>query len=185
MTKEKFVDSRYPSPRNLAFSNEGLATPEEMMLRYRGMILAVAQAILGDFHAAEDVAQETFLTAFERMHQLRNPEALGGWLRRIAISRCNRLRRARTTESQLQAAGAVESQQPDPAELLQKAERRRRVHEAIRGLPEHHRTAVEFFYIRGLSQREIARYLDVPCTTVKKRLHDARTKLKAKLSTRD
>ncbi len=57
--------------------------------------------------------------------------------------------------------------------------------EAVSNLPEHHRVVLTSFYLRGFSQREIAQRLNVPCTTVKKRLHDARAKLKKRLDAQD
>jgi phosphoribosylaminoimidazole-succinocarboxamide synthase len=56
-----------------------------------------------------------------------------------------------------------------------------RVREAVQGLPEHERRAVILFYIADHSQDEIAAFLGVPVTTVKKRLHDARRRLRERM----
>ena len=191
MTKAESARAQYPLERNPALIGREPHEPSEdtlsdMMRRYRGAIHAAAYVILGDYHAAEDVTQETFLIAYEKAGELREPKALGGWLRRIAVSRCNRLRRRqRVVAVSLDAVPHPASQEPDPPDALQRLESWLVALEAVRSLPEHHRMVLTFFYLRGLSQREIAQRLNVPYTTVKKRLHDARVKLKEKLGARD
>ena len=58
------------------------------------MAFACAFSALGDFQLAEDAAQEAFISAWQRLNQLREPEAFPGWLRRIVLTACNRLTRA-------------------------------------------------------------------------------------------
>jgi len=82
MTKAESARARYPSPRNPALVGREPHEPNEdtlsdMMRQYRGAIHAAAYAILGDYHAAEDVTQETFLIAYEKAGDLREPKALG------------------------------------------------------------------------------------------------------------
>lgn len=201
MTKAGFADPRYPPRHDGAPSDRDPRAPEPaagplladaaladaalaaMVRRYRAAIHAAAFRILRDFHAAEDVTQETFLIAYRKAGDVREPKALGGWLRRVAVSRCHRVRRRqRAATVPLGAAAAAASPELDPCEMVQRREDRRAVLAAVRSLPEHQRTAVRLFYLDGLSQREAAGRLDVPCTTVKKRLHDARLKLKQRLT---
>jgi type II secretory pathway component PulF len=54
-------------------------------------------------------------------------------------------------------------------------------HEAVQSLPEHQRIVTTLFYIDGYSQREAAEILGVPLTTVKKRLHDSRERLRERM----
>lgn len=62
--------------------------------------------------------------------------------------------------------------------LADESERQIRVDAAIRALPEHERMVTALFYVSDYSQNEIAAFLEVPVTTVKKRLFDARKKLR-------
>jgi len=55
--------------------------------RYADAVFGIALARLGDFHDAQDVAQQAFVEAFERLDGLRDPARLGGWLRSIATHR--------------------------------------------------------------------------------------------------
>lgn len=61
-----------------------LAAFEEIVSRHRAALVALAAARLGSLAEAEEVAQEAFVQAFFRLHQLRDPEALLPWLRRVA-----------------------------------------------------------------------------------------------------
>ena len=58
----------------------------ELVRRYLGPAHAVAYAQLGNAAEAEDVVQEAFLRAFERLDSLREPEKFGAWLLTIARS---------------------------------------------------------------------------------------------------
>ena len=53
--------------------------------RYQDAVFGIALARLRDFHEAEDVAQQAFVEAFERLGTVRDPARLGAWLRAVAI----------------------------------------------------------------------------------------------------
>ena len=53
--------------------------------RFRDMAVAYAYSILGDFHLAEDAAQEAFVQAYQDLKQLRKPQAFPSWFRRIVF----------------------------------------------------------------------------------------------------
>ena len=73
---------------------------------------------------------------------------------------------------------AVASDEPTPDALVEKADLRRRVRQAIRALPKHEREAVTLFYMSGYSQQEVGTFLNVPVSTVKNRLRSARHRLR-------
>src|SRR5688572_1457026 len=56
----------------------------EIVARHQAMVTGVALGILKDFAASEDAAQEAFLTAWRKIHDLQDPERLRGWLGQIA-----------------------------------------------------------------------------------------------------
>src|SRR5262247_1568068 len=56
----------------------------EIVARHQAMVCGIALGILGDYAASEDVAQEAFLTAWRKFHDLREPEKLRSWLGQIA-----------------------------------------------------------------------------------------------------
>src|SRR5918992_97764 len=87
----------------------------ELVARFQDMAFACAYAVLGDFYLAEDAAQESFITAWQSLHQLRTPEAFPGWLRRIVLTRCNRLTRGKRLQFvPLELAAETPSAAPDP-----------------------------------------------------------------------
>ena len=150
--------------------------------RFRDMACGYAYSILGDFHQAEDAAQDAFVTAFEKLDRLDKPEAFPGWFRRIVWSTCGRMtRRKKLPTAALDAAGRVEADAADPHELLEKKEMRDEVLKAIRRLPARQREVTALFYINGYSQNDFADFLEVPVGTVKNRLNASRSRLKERM----
>src|SRR3954466_14501574 len=56
----------------------------EIVSRHQAMVCGIALGILGDFAGSEDAGQEAFLTAWRKIHELREPERLRAWLAQIA-----------------------------------------------------------------------------------------------------
>lgn len=150
-----------------------------LVQRFRDMACGYAYSILGDFHLAEDAAQEAFVTAFEKLSQLKQPEAFPGWLRRIVWTACRRMTRKREIPTRpLEAATDVRSEVKEPHTLAEARETRDQVLEAVRRLPARQREVTALFYINGYSQNEIAAFLDVPVSRVKNRLSASRRRLR-------
>lgn len=148
----------------------------EVVRRFQGMAHGYAYSILGDFHLAQDTAQEAFVEAYYKLGDLRAPSAFPGWFRRIVFKHCDRVtRKRRGVTVPLNDAIAAPPRQ-DQSEM------REAVLRAIRSLPERQREATTLYYIDGYSQAEIAEFLEVPVTTVQKRLHDSRKRLKERMA---
>src|SRR5918912_864247 len=150
--------------------------------RFQDMAVGYGYALLRNFQAAEDAAQEAFLEAYRSLSALREPAAFPGWLRRIVFKHCDRLTRGTRLETvPLQAVEGRASQAGGQAEEVERREMRERLWEAIDSLPEHERAATVLYYISGYSQREVGAFLGAPATAVKKRLFSARKKLRGLL----
>jgi RNA polymerase sigma factor (sigma-70 family) len=147
--------------------------------RFQDMAVGYGYSHLKDFQSAEDAAQEAFLEAYLKLDNLREPEAFPGWFRRILFKQCDRITRG--PQPQL-ASIEMASEQSSPLTRqdkdLERLELRETILTAIKTLPEHERTTVMLFYVGGHSQQEIGEFLGVPTTTVKKRLHSARGRLR-------
>ena len=153
----------------------------EIVRLFQDMAFGCAYAALADFHLAEDAAQEAFITAWRKLPQLREPEAFPGWLKRIVVSRCHRLTRGKRIASvPLDAAGVPEvaSGNAGQQSVVEAEELKRNVVDAVRLLPRGERVAVILFYAGGRTHKQIGEFLNVPTTTVAKRLHTARRRLK-------
>ena len=151
--------------------------------RFQDMAYGYAYSVLGDFHLAEDAAQDAFIEAFRCLGNLRDDAAFPGWFRRIVFKRCDRLRRRRglSTVPLIEAAGAS-SPDPGPAEAAERSEMRSRVLDALRKLPAAQREVTSLFYINGYSHKDIAAFLEVPVTTVNNRLAASRKRLRQRMT---
>jgi len=159
----------------------GLEAFGPIIERYQDAVFAVALARLRDFHDAEDIAQDVFIEAFEHLGRLNNPSRLGAWLRTITIHRCIDHLRQRY---EIIDIDEITEQLEDPLTPYIEMEYRElhdRVMTAIERLNKTQRETTTLFYINGYSQEEIARIQEVPIGTVKRRLHDAREKLKEEM----
>lgn len=153
-----------------------------LVSRFQRMAFAAAYASVGDTHLAEDVAQEAFLQAYCDLPTLRQPAAFPGWFRRIVFKHSDRLTRGKQMPlSPLDDALGVTCTDLDPPMIAERHAVQRRVWAEIARLPDHQRVVVMLFYLAGYSQQEIASFLDVPVSTVKKRLHDARARLMGRM----
>ncbi|MCE5323598.1 sigma-70 family RNA polymerase sigma factor [bacterium] len=150
--------------------------------RFQDMALAYAYSVMGDFHLAEDAAQEAFIQAYRDLDALRDPDAFPGWFRKIIFKHCDRIKRKRHFQTvSLESVNEVASGDPDPAALAEAHEMREMVLKAISSLPESERTVTTLFYINGYSQKDVAEFLEVPVSTVNNRLHSSRTRLKERM----
>ncbi|MCD4700136.1 MAG: sigma-70 family RNA polymerase sigma factor [Phycisphaerae bacterium] len=154
----------------------------EIVRRFQDMAYGYAYSILGDFHLAEDAAQEAFIEAYRCLGNLREPAAFPGWFRRIVFKHCDRLtRRKEIPAIGLEAAASVASPDRQPSQRAEDREMKDKVLAAIRSLPEQQREVTTLFYINGYSQNDIAEFLEVPAGTVKSRLAASRNRLKERM----
>ncbi len=155
---------------------------DSIVERFQDMAYASAYAIVEDAQLAEDVAQEAFIEAYLNLAKLREPAAFPGWFRRIVFKQGDRLTRGKhIAAAPLETASDMPQAEHNPAEGVEAGEAREQVRHAIEGLPEHERIVVILFYATGYALKDIAAFLEVPVTTVKKRLYDARQRLKDEL----
>lgn len=150
---------------------------EALIEQFQPRAQAWATHALGDAHAAQDAVQEAFLTAYQKLDDLRDPAAFPGWLKRIVLTQVHRETR-RYAPALLPLEDETAQPHDDPADYAEAREMEAQVGEAVRALPEHERVVTELFYITGYSQQEIAERLALPLTTVKKRLQYAREHLR-------
>lgn len=159
-----------------------LAAYGAIVRRFQDMAYGCAYAVLGDFHLAEDAAQEAFIEAYRKLGDLREPKAFPGWFRKVVLKHCDRFTRKKRVETvPLDEAAEVHASTERPDRAAERIEMKDRVLAAIQSLPESQRMATTLFYINGYSHNEVADFLEVPVSTVKKRLHDSRRKLKERM----
>ena len=149
---------------------------ELLYQRYARPVYGLALRMLGDRGRAEDAVQETF-TSIWRSASRYQPERGPGapWL--YAIARNAIVDRARARREPLAEHPDAPSREPGPPERAEQMELAWQVHRALEDLPEHERSVLELAYWSGLSQSEIAAFLDVPLGTVKTRTRSGLARL--------
>ncbi len=152
--------------------------------RYQGSALALAYRKLGNWDEAEELVQDVFIHAFDRLEQLRVPEAFGGWLRQIVRRMAiNQLTRRRVAVSMDQTAlEAVAMREATPLDCLLDGENNEQVRCGLDRLGEIDRRTLEAFYLGGHSLIEMAEQFEAPLGTIKRRLHVARKRLAEAMS---
>ena len=146
--------------------------------RYVRSILGLAQRKLRDYAQAEEVVQEAF-TAIWRSAESYRPErgSAGGWLYTVArnatVDRMRRNGRVQTTSE----VPELRSPESGPDEIAERWDSAWRVHRALGELNENEREVIELVYWSGLSQSEVASYLNQPLGTVKTRTRAALARL--------
>ncbi len=149
---------------------------------FQDMAFGCAYAFLGDYQLAEDVAQEAFVAAWQKLDQLRQPEAFPGWLKRIVLTECNRVtRRKRLPTTSLSYGESIPAHNDDPHAAIEKDELRKTARAAVENLPKSERMVVTLFYLKEYSQKHISQFLELPMTTVAKRLYSARVRLREQI----
>ena len=142
-----------------------LSAFEAIVQQLQDLAVGYAYSILGDFHLAEDAAQEAFISAFLNLHQLCEPVALSNWFRSVVFKHCDRLTRRKRLETILpEAAMNLPDNSHTPLESLEAQETKSIGLQAIDALSKKQCQAVTLFYISGYSQKEIAGFLNVSAT---------------------
>ncbi|OMD82530.1 RNA polymerase subunit sigma [Paenibacillus odorifer] len=159
---------------------------EQIVKHFTPMANAVAFEKLRDYQLAEDAVQEAFTEAFLHLNKLRAVEAFPGWFKAIVVRQCYRILRRKQHPALPydEAAQATESSF-SIADIIEKKETQRLVHESIAALTSNMRIAVQLYYFQGYSLQEIADFLGTSVSVLKKRLFDARRKLKGALPVAD
>jgi RNA polymerase sigma-70 factor (ECF subfamily) len=157
----------------------------ELVTRFEGMVYAIAFRRLGNHAEAQELSQEVFVKAMQKIDQLQAPAAFGGWLRsitvRMAINRLVRRAPVLSAEPQSLEASAVESRTPLDDVLAD--ERAAQVRGGLARLGAMDRSTLEAFYVRGQSLAQMSTSFRAPIGTIKRRLHVARKRLARQLET--
>lgn len=127
--------------------------------RYRDYLPRVLNFIrlrVPDDPVAQDLTAATFEQAFRKIDQLRNPEAFGGWLFRIARNEVGQYYRRRRPQSSLEGLLDLPSPGESPHEAAARQEELAGVLSAIAELPEREQEIIALRFVAGLSNREIA-----------------------------
>ena len=186
-TEDRIQDSAPPELIGRLQRNEPGAY-EEFMTTFGPGLLRFGKRMCGDPDDAEEVLQDTLLKTFTSIGTLKEPGAFRTWLFRILANACLMRRRKSQYLSEeipldeaLPDAASLDAPRPWaelPDRVLQNAELRRHLEEAILSLPPDYRLVILMRDVEGLTTEETARALGVNRDVVKMRLHRARAKMR-------
>lgn len=172
-----------PDPQQLEGLMAGLAAGDRDALaqlyhRTRAAVYGLALSILGSGHDAEDVTQDTFVTAWEKCHLYRPQGTPMAWLLTITrnLARMKLRDRGRTQDLGEEQWQAIPAQSPSVT-----PEDRAVLEAALSILSDQERQIVVLHAAAGLKHREIAKLLELPLPTVLSKYRRALSKLKTKL----
>ena len=157
----------------------------QLWLRYDRLVYGIAHGVVCSHETAEDIRQEVFLKVYEQLPQLREPTKFKSWLRNITYNTCySWLRRQKPTEP---LESLTDGEHPTIASIeadVERRELRTLLRQMVDRLPEDYRTVIELRYFEGLSVAKIAEFLELPETTIRWRIRQAREMLhrKAKIN---
>jgi RNA polymerase sigma factor (sigma-70 family) len=150
-----------------------------LVARHGSMVFNVCHRVLGDFHAAEDAAQATFLVLARKAGRLGRPALLPAWLYGVARRVAVKARGAGERQRRVVRADAMEvvDPRPNPLAVLVVRDLLRVLEEEVRGLPSTYQLPVVLCCLEGLSIEEAAGRLGCTSGSVKGRLERGRARL--------
>ncbi len=155
----------------------------ELVNRFERMVYAVCLQRLRNHAEAQEVSQDVFIKAFEKLHQLQEPAAFAGWLRSIAVRQSiNRsTRRPPTIAVEPHTIDRADTRNAAPFESLLANERKDQLHKGLGRLASLDRKSLIAFYLEGQSIVQMSDAFSAPVGTIKRRLHVARKRLAKEL----
>ena len=151
--------------------------------KYKSSVYALAYTKLRNFHDAEDITQEVFLKAYQKLATLKRWDNFLAWLFSITVNLCKDFMKSSARrpdgnyiedqDTTLWDAPSIDAYRSESAA--------KSIREAIDELPEIYRQTLTLYYLGGLNSKEIARFLGTSANTVNQRLMRARTKLKEEM----
>ncbi len=157
-----------------------------LVKKYQKGVHALAWRKIGDFHVAQEITQDAFLKAYQKLGTLKNHHAFSGWVY-VIVAHLSRdwLRKNRLPMDPLDTTDVSEVDQVSYSRYTaekQAAEadetRREIVKELLKKLPESERTVVTLHYLGEMTVKAVAEFLGVSQNTVKSRLSRARNRLR-------
>ena len=157
-----------------------------LVRKYQRSVHALAWRKIGDFHIAEDITQETFLKAYQRLSTLKEPQSFASWLYVITANHCKAwLRKKRTWIQSLENTSGAELEKATYSgyiiaenEQMTAETQHEVVKKLLAKLQESDRTVITLYYLGGMTYEEISNFLGVSEAVIRNRLYRARRRLK-------
>jgi RNA polymerase sigma-70 factor (ECF subfamily) len=158
---------------------------EELIRQHQRMVHALTYRMTGSLADAEDLAQETFIRAYEQIGSFRGTAKFSTWLYRIAVNTCLNWRQSETRRHEIYAQAAEEFSAQREGGETSPWDEAGEVQAALLKLPAKQRAAIVLTIYDGLNHAEAAQVLGCSETTVSWRVFAAKRKLKRLLTRGD
>ena len=155
---------------------------EQLVIRHQDLVFSLAYKLTGNSEMANDVAQESFISAWKAIEKFRGDSTFSTWIYRITVNTAWTLRKKAKKHNTLNIDDTYEpiviDEKKDPELVAINSDLSSVLVNALDKLPIEQRIIVELKNIEGRSHKEIADYLDISVTAAKVRLHRAHQKLR-------
>ena len=170
-----------------------LAAYDDLVRRYQERIYATIYHMTSNHEDANDLAQDTFIKAFQALKSFKGGSSFYTWVYRIAVNKTINFLKQRKNRTHMSLNDLDFNAEHDPDLLAlvsdktprreaQLAELQQKLNEALQKLSEPHRLVVTLHDVQGLAHEEIAQIMDCNVGTVRSRLFYARQQLQATMS---
>ena len=149
----------------------------ELYRLYNAAMYNTCLRIVGDSDDAEDVMQEAFLKAFEKLDTYRGAVSFGAWLKRIVINKALDFLRLKKEQLSLEDAGEVGEIVDEPVDTVEGEYRAEAIKKAIYDLPEGYRIVLSLILLEGYDHEEVSSILNISNATSRTQYHRAKKKL--------
>ena len=153
--------------------------------KYKGSVYALAYTNLGSFHDAQDITQEVFLKAYQKLRTLKQWDKFLSWLYAITSNLCKDFLRAKAIRPDGEYVADQETERLDKISMrsYQEDEIHLTLQDALSELPDIHRQVLTLHYLGGMSCKEIAQFIGASPHAIAMRLNRARAKLRKEMLT--
>ena len=159
----------------------------QLMTSYENLVFSICLKMTGDYFAAQDITQETFISVFEHLESL-SEGSEKAWICRIASNKCIDYLKS----SERKTSPTPEEEMPEnvtsrdgPLETFVAKDVYKEFTESCAALPDNYKEAARMHFIDGLTAKEISLKTGVPLKNVQTRIYRAREMLKTKMRKED
>ena len=158
-----------------------LSAFEAIYRRHSSALYSLAYRMVGQANDAEDLLQEIFLLAFNKLPSYQGQAALGTWLYRVATNRCLDHLRSRASRNQAMTESLDAKDRPLSSAPVESTPERLDIEQSVAKLPDSYRAAFLLYDVEGFEHKEVAEILGVAEGTSKSLVHKARLKIREHL----
>ncbi len=159
---------------------------EEILNRYKKSVFSIVYRMIGNYHEAEDISQDVFISVYNKIYQFDSSKKFAPWIHRIAVNSCITTMRKNKKVILLNFDEAyVPHYDPNPREfsddpqsVFEKKELRSEIETALMEIPESYRVVLILRFQLDLDNKEIAEILGISRENVEVKVHRARKALR-------